>query len=43
MRNRIQAFIALPIASLDRMALASHLEEIGRMDGASGKAGGTAR
>lgn len=43
MRNRIQAFIALPIASLDRMALASHLEEIGRMDGASGKAGSTAK
>jgi arsenate reductase (thioredoxin) len=38
MRARISVFIALPMASLDRMALGSRLREIGRMDGASGKA-----
>ncbi|MEJ6785122.1 arsenate reductase ArsC [Aminobacter sp. Piv2-1] len=43
MRNRIRAFTSLPIASLDRMALTSHLEEIGRMEGASGKAGARAK
>ncbi|ODT05920.1 MAG: ArsR family transcriptional regulator [Mesorhizobium sp. SCN 65-20] len=37
MRNRIRAFTSLPIASLDRMALTSHLDEIGRMEGATGK------
>jgi arsenate reductase len=35
MRNRIAAFTALPVASLDRMTLKSRLDEIGRMDGAS--------
>lgn len=39
MRNRIRAFIALPIASLDRMALTAHLHDIGKMEGASTKAG----
>ena len=33
MRNRIQAFIALPIASLDTMVLGRRLGDIGRMDG----------
>lgn len=37
MRNRIRAFIALPLASLDHMALTSHLNDIGRMEGASSK------
>lgn len=40
MRNRISAFIALPLASLDRMALASHLSDIGRLEGASAKTTG---
>jgi arsenate reductase len=35
MRKRIQAFIALPIKSLDAMALRSRVREIGRMDGAT--------
>jgi len=41
MRNRIMAFISLPIASLDKMALTHRLRDIGHMDGAtraSGKA-----
>lgn len=33
LRNRIGAFINLPIASIDRMALNSQLEGIGAMDG----------
>jgi protein-tyrosine-phosphatase len=36
--NRIELFAALPLASLDQMALASKLREIGRMEGATGKA-----
>jgi arsenate reductase len=39
MRNRIAAFVALPISSLDRMALTSHLHDIGKMEGSSSKAG----
>lgn len=35
MKNRIAAFIALPIERLDRMTLSSQLREIGRQDGAS--------
>jgi arsenate reductase len=35
MRNRIASFIALPFASLDKMAVANRLRDIGRMDGAS--------
>ena len=35
LKNRILAFIALPIASLDAMALSNSLEQIGRMDGAT--------
>lgn len=33
LKNRISAFINLPHATIDRMALQSHLKEIGRMDG----------
>lgn len=33
LKNRIAAFINLPLATIDRMALRSHLKEIGRMDG----------
>lgn len=36
MRARISVFAALPVASLDRMALSNALKDIGRMDGASG-------
>ena len=37
MRNRIAAFIALPMKSLDQMALQKKLGEIGGMEGASGE------
>lgn len=35
MRNRILAFISLPIASIDRLALKTKLQGIGAMDGAT--------
>jgi len=35
LRNRISVFAALPVASLDRMALKRQVDAIGRMDGAS--------
>ncbi|MBB5754270.1 arsenate reductase ArsC [Prosthecomicrobium pneumaticum] len=35
LRNRITAFVALPLASLDRASLRSRLVEIGRSEGAS--------
>ena len=39
MRNRIVAFVALPIASIDKLALGSRLKDIGRLEGASQSAG----
>lgn len=36
MRNRIQAFIALPVATLDNLSLTAKLKDIGRMEGATG-------
>jgi ArsR family transcriptional regulator, arsenate/arsenite/antimonite-responsive transcriptional repressor / arsenate reductase (thioredoxin) len=36
--NRISAFVALPIASLDRLSLQGKLHKIGAMEGATGKA-----
>ena len=36
LRNRISAFINLPLASIDRLALTSRLKGIGAMDGSSG-------
>ena len=42
MKNRISVFIALPLASLDRMALSSHLADIGRQEGARQRRRGTA-
>lgn len=35
LKNRISAFLALPMASLDQIALAHHLREIGRLEGAT--------
>jgi arsenate reductase len=35
LKNRINAFISLPLASIDRMTLAPRLREIGRMGGAT--------
>jgi arsenate reductase len=42
MRNRIAAFINLPLESIDRMALSSKLRGIGAMDGSTSKASGAA-
>ncbi len=36
LRNRISAFINLPLASIDRMALTSKLRGIGAMEGSAG-------
>jgi arsenate reductase len=38
MRNRVAAFVSLPLASIDAMALGSRLREIGAMPGATAKA-----
>lgn len=40
MRNRIHAFLALPMASIDRLALTRRLKEIGGLDGATEMAKG---
>ena len=40
LRNRIAAFTALPIRSLDKLALKAKLGDIGQMDGASSPAEG---
>ncbi|NWJ26065.1 arsenate reductase ArsC [Rhizobium sp. RM] len=42
LKNRITAFINLPIASIDRMALEQHVRQIGSLDGASVKSTGDA-
>jgi arsenate reductase len=42
LRNRISAFVNLPLASIDRMALTSKLQGIGAMDGASSKSSSVA-
>lgn len=39
LKNRITAFLSLPLATIDRMALTSQLRDIGRLDGATAKAG----
>jgi arsenate reductase len=35
LKNRISAFLALPVDSLDEVALTRHLREIGRLEGAT--------
>jgi arsenate reductase len=35
LKNRIMVFVALPLASIDKMALGARLREIGRMDGSA--------
>lgn len=35
MKNRIQAFVNLPLESIDRMALGNKLRDIGNLDGAT--------
>ncbi len=42
MRNRIAAFINLPLESIDKMALGSKLRGIGAMDGSTSKSSGAA-
>lgn len=42
MRNRVAAFVNLPLESIDRMALGSKLRGIGAMDGSTSKASGAA-
>lgn len=37
LKNRISAFINLPIASIDRLALEQHVRQIGSLEGASVK------
>lgn len=38
MKNRISAFVALPMATIDRLSLTNRLRDIGRQDGATGTA-----
>ena len=42
MRNRVGAFVNLPLASIDRLALASKLRGIDAQDGATSKSGDAA-
>lgn len=42
MRNRITAFMSLPLASIDHLALTSRLQGIGAMEGNSSKSQGAA-
>jgi arsenate reductase len=39
LRNRISAFISLPLQSLDKLVLSARLHEIGRMEDAASKPG----
>jgi arsenate reductase len=38
LHRRIEAFVALPIRSLDQLSLQSNLKEIGRIESATAKA-----
>jgi arsenate reductase len=42
MRNRVAAFMSLPLTSIDRMALTSKLQGIGAMEGTTGASKGAA-
>ncbi|KKB80376.1 ArsR family transcriptional regulator [Devosia soli] len=42
LRNRIAAFMSLPLASIDRIALSSKLRGIGAMEGTAGSSKGAA-
>lgn len=42
LRNRVAAFMSLPLASIDRMALSSKLRGIGAMEGTTSKTEGAA-
>ncbi|MFB2606107.1 arsenate reductase ArsC, partial [Rhizobium phaseoli] len=40
LKNRIMAFLSLPLASIDKLALEQHLRQIGAMEGATAKPAG---
>ncbi|MBY4630667.1 MULTISPECIES: arsenate reductase ArsC [Rhizobium] len=40
LKNRIVAFLSLPLASIDKLALESHLRQIGAMEGTTAKPAG---
>ena len=42
LKNRIAAFVNLPLASIDRMALETRLRQIGAMEGSTGSQGKSA-
>lgn len=42
LRNRVAAFMSLPLESIDRMALTSKLKGIGAMEGSTSKSAGAA-
>lgn len=42
LKNRIMAFVSLPLESIDKLALKSHLHRIGAMDGATQSSTGAA-
>jgi arsenate reductase len=42
LRNRVGAFMSLPLESIDRMALGSKLRGIGAMEGSTSKSAGAA-
>lgn len=42
LRNRVAAFMSLPLESIDRMALTSKLHGIGAMEGSTSKSAGAA-
>ena len=42
MKSRIGAFLALPVASIDRMAMERQLRSIGQMEGSTARASGVA-
>lgn len=37
LKNRIMAFLSLPLASIDKLALEQHLRQIGAMEGTTAK------
>lgn len=39
LKNRIMAFVSLPLASIDRLALETKLRQIGAMEGSTGTPG----
>ncbi|MBB3409920.1 arsenate reductase [Rhizobium sp. BK316] len=42
LKNRIMAFVSLPLASIDKLALEAHLRQIGAMDGSTSRKPGVA-